>query len=77
MLTGKRFRLNLATLAIENLFDHRVAVQVPLGTTITVLSGPHPHDSRMMDVLWEHRPLVMFAEDVVRCGQEIGDGEKA
>lgn len=71
MLTGKRFRLKTTTLAIENMVDARVAVHVPAGETVVVLSGPRPDDRRMVDVLWNNKSLVMFAEDILTRGQEI------
>ncbi len=43
MLTGKSFRLKSETLAIENMADQRIAVHIPAGATITVLSGPKPN----------------------------------
>jgi hypothetical protein len=77
MLSGKKFRLNNTTLAVENMAEERRAVQVPAGETITVLSGPKPSDSRMVDVLWNNRTLLMFLEDIQRRGQEISDSSGA
>jgi hypothetical protein len=72
MLTGKRFRLNTAILGIETIEGQRRAVQVPSGDIVAVVSGPAPDDRRMLDVLWNDRPLVMFAEDLTARGHEIG-----
>jgi hypothetical protein len=74
MLTGKRFRLTTATLGIERIDGHRTAVQVPPEEIVVVLSGPRPDDRRMVEVSWDGRTLVMFAEDVQTRGQEIGLG---
>ena len=71
MLTGKRFRLNRETIAIETLGETRSVVMVPSGETVLVLHGPTPDDKRMVDVLWKSRTLVMFAEDIQRRGQEV------
>jgi hypothetical protein len=73
VLTGKRFRLKTSTLGIETIDCHRTAVEVPANEIVTVLSGPRPDDRRMIDVSWDERTLVMFAEDIQERGQEIGD----
>ena len=73
MLTSKRFRLKADTLAIESSGENRVAVTVPGQEIIEVVSGPRPDDKRMVDVRWNDRILVMFAEDVDGRGQEITD----
>jgi hypothetical protein len=77
MLSGKTFRLTVQTLAVENTADGRRPVHVPASETVTVLSGPKPDDRRMVDVLWKERRLVMFAEDIMGRGQEIGDSSGA
>jgi hypothetical protein len=74
MLAGKRFRLTVTTLGIENLVFHRQAVQIPEDEVITVLSDPRPDERGMIDVLWNNRTLVMFAEDIEARGQEIVGG---
>ena len=70
MLTGKRFHLVIEILGIETNGDNnRVAVMVPGGETVTVLSGPRPDDMRMVDVRWGDRKLVMFYEDIQKRGE--------
>jgi len=72
MLTGHRFRLLVETLGIESTDeDHRIAVLVPAGETITVLSGPRPDDKRMVDVQWGDKKLVMFYEDIQKRSDEV------
>jgi hypothetical protein len=72
MLTGHRFRLLVETLGIESSDeDHRIAVLVPAGETITVLSGPRPDDKRMVDVQWGDKKLVMFYEDIQKRSAEV------
>ena len=72
MLTGKRFRLMIETLAIETASDgKRITVAVPGGEVVRVLSAPRPDDRRMVDVLWDRRALVMFAEDIERRGELV------
>ena len=70
MLTGKRFKLEISTMAVESVDGKRVAVTVPAGETIKVVSGPR-HGDRMMDVLWDGRVVMMFAVDVEERGTEV------
>jgi len=72
MLTGKRFKLNERTLAIEILNVDRKAVSVPIGTIITVVPCT-AEASQTVDVLWGDRTLEMFACDVNMRGTEIID----
>jgi hypothetical protein len=72
MLTGHRFRLLVETLGIEAIDDdHRIAVLVPAGETITVLGGPRPDDKRVVDVQWRDKKLVMFYEDIQKRSDEV------
>ena len=75
VLTGKRFRLTRDTLGIEGSHENRAAVSVPAGEVVLILSGPRLYDQRLVDVLWGKRPLVMFAEDIERGGEEVGPDE--
>ena len=75
MLTGKRFRLKTPTLEIETIDGKRTAVSVPVGAIIEVTHGPSPTDSRMLDVTWEGKALVMFHDDIkTRGGDPNGNG---
>ena len=71
MYTGKRFRLKQEILGIEIVNSERVAITVPMGQLLKVLSGPRPDDKRMVDVLWGERTLVVFTEDLEQRGEEI------
>jgi len=71
LLTGKKFHLKQDTISIETLGDSRSVVMVPSGEVVTVLHGPSPDDKRMVDVRWDDRTLVMFAEDIQRRGEEV------
>jgi hypothetical protein len=70
MLTGKRFRLTVATFCIESKVGRRQAIRVPVDSVLKVLSGPRP-DKRFVDVVWDQRVLEMFAEDLKERGVEI------
>jgi hypothetical protein len=71
LLTGRRFELERATLAIEVVDGHRRTISIPLGEVIKVVAGPTSQQDRMVDVLWQGRVLTMFALDVDVPGTEI------
>jgi hypothetical protein len=73
MLSGKRFRLKAETIAIETNGDKRIAIHVPAGSVVTVESDPRPDDRRMLDILWEGRKIVMFADDIRKRGEPVGE----
>ncbi len=64
MLTGKRYRLSSATLAIESSGNKRTAITVMEGEIIEVIRGPRPDDTRMVDIKWNGKELVMFLQDL-------------
>ena len=74
MLTGKKFKLERATLAITMVEGKRRAIAIPLGAIIKVVSGPTPGD-RMIDVLWDGKTVEMFAVDVDVRGTEIVEND--
>jgi hypothetical protein len=71
MLTGRRFRLKVDTLAIDSSGEKRIAVTVPAGAIIKVVRGTQPDQTSMFEVRWNGKVLVMFAQDVQRRGLEI------
>ena len=72
MLTGKRFRIERATLAVDGSGPKRRAITIPAGSIIQVISTRM--DTRgIVDVLWEDRTFEMFAIDVEVRGAEITD----
>jgi hypothetical protein len=70
MLSGKRLKLGIETMAVDTVDGKRMAVTVPAEAIIKVVSGPR-HGDRMMDVLWEGRVVQMFAVDVEERGTEV------
>jgi len=72
MLTGKRYRLNAATLAIDSSGNKRTAITMMEGEIIEVLKGPRPDDTRMVDVKWNGKELVIFVQDLYDRGEYIG-----
>ena len=72
MVTGERYLLKMATLALETINGRRIAVTVPADATIKVVSGLSD-GSQLLDVLWEGRVVAMFSIDVDRRGIEIAE----
>jgi hypothetical protein len=72
MLTGKRYRLTAATLAIDSSGDKRIAVTIMEGEIIEVTRGPRPDDTRMVDIEWNGKALVMFLADVHDRSEYVG-----
>ena len=73
MLTGKRFKLSNPTMALDIVDGKRVAITVPTGAVIKVVSGPSGEGDRLVDVVWDGRTVAMFAFDVNVRGAEIKD----
>ena len=71
MLTGRKFRLNRATLAIEYAEGNRSAVSLPSASVVQVTSGPTPTDTRMVDITWRGRQLIIFAVDLQERGEDV------
>ena len=72
MLTGKRFRLERATLAVDGVDGRRKAVTIPAGAILKIVSGPNNGDG-MVNVNWDGRTFEMFEVDVNVRGTEIDD----
>ena len=70
MLTSKQFRMDTPIAAIDAVEGKRIAIIVPAGAAIKVISPPREADN-MIDVLWEGRIVTMFAIDVEERGTEI------
>ena len=71
MLTGKRFKIERATLSVEAQSGNPKAVLVPAGALIQVLSEAAESPDALIDVSWEGRTVSMFAVDVDMRGTEI------
>ena len=70
MLTGRRFRLNTPTLALDETTIARTSVTVPAGSIIDVIDGPKP-DIPLIHVFWEKRWLLMYEQDLVARAEEL------
>jgi hypothetical protein len=73
MLTGKRFRLERATLGVGIRDDgKRRAVTIPVGSVIQLASGPD-NGNGMVNVRWDGQAIEMFLVDLDVRGSEIRD----
>ena len=73
MFKGKQFRIKTTTLVIIAVSNQRIPVAVPANATVEVIS--HTHGNRMIDVVWEGKTLMMFAQDIRERGEEITDSK--
>ena len=71
MLIGKRFKLEISTLAASemNRNGRLVLVTIPAGDIVKV-SGPRS-GVKLVDVLWEGRTLAMFIADLEQRATEV------
>jgi hypothetical protein len=76
-LAGRRFNLRERTLAIEVCFGGRMAVTIPAGAIIEVVSDSVVsgaiNDDQTIGVIWKNRKLEMFRCDVNMRGADIAD----
>ena len=73
MLTGKRFTISKATVALEANKGTRSLVTIPHGAIIEVTSAPAGPSIGTVAVCWEGRTLAMFAIDIEKRGIEIAE----
>jgi len=76
MLTGKRFSVTKATLALDAVV-RQGWITIPAGAAIRVIAGPNGEEDQMIDVLWEDRMLTMLAIDVTAGCEEIKERSSA
>jgi hypothetical protein len=76
MLTERRFKLLIATVAANDLNGKLALTTIPAGDIVKV--GAEPGDgARMVKVLWRGRTLVMFARDLKQRAIELKEGSAA
>jgi hypothetical protein len=68
-MRGYQFRMTTPTVAIENPNDPRI-LQVPIGTSVTVIGGPATGSS-VVDVEWDGRRVMMFTRDLLERAERI------
>ena len=73
MLSGKKFRLERCTVALDGIDSHHHRMMaIPAGEIVEVVSEPTTPGSTV-DVLWQGLVLTMFALDVAVPGTEIAE----
>jgi hypothetical protein len=71
--SGERFRIATALMGVDYAGDRGVTVIIPADAIIEVVSGPRLDNTRMVDVLWEGRPLSMFVQDILSRCQRVSE----
>ena len=71
--SGAKFRIVTALIGVDYTGEHGVAVIIPANAIIEVVSGPRLDNTRMVDVLWEGRPLTMFVQDILGRCQRVSE----
>lgn len=63
MVFHRTFRLTKDTIRIETMDNRQTAIMVPAGSIIDMVRLPTLTDTRLLDVRWRGRLLVMFYQD--------------
>jgi hypothetical protein len=71
--SGERFRVVTALIGVDYTGEHGVTVIISADAIIQVVSGPRLDNTRMVDVLWEGRPLAMFVQDILGRCQRVSE----
>jgi hypothetical protein len=58
-------------MGIETIDGHRVAVTIHEGAVVFIKSGPQLNDTRMVDIEWDNRQLVVFLVDLIERGELV------
>lgn len=71
MLTGRSFKLGVATLAVVDINGKRKSVTIPAGSIIKVVTDGSDLPNALVDVVVDGRVVAVFAEDIRTRGDEI------
>lgn len=66
-MLGESYRLNQQTIGLSSEADDRVSIFIPKNAVVTVIEGPL-NGNRMVDVKWEGRVVMIFADDLRERG---------
>ena len=69
-MRGQRYRMKTPTLAIMAHDGQNTPITIPKGGEIQVVDGPLDGD-RLVDVLWEYKPVMMFTTDIRERGERL------
>jgi hypothetical protein len=70
METKMKLRITRATIALDGISGKPTVVMIPMETILTVVPG-FAAGGKMVDVLWDGRPVQMFAIDLAMRGVEV------
>jgi hypothetical protein len=70
MTAGTRLRITRNTIALNVIDGKRIVVMIPAEAIISVLADFNGAD-RLVNVLWEDRPVEMFAIDLTARGNKV------
>lgn len=70
MTAGTRLKIDRNTIALNVVDGKRIVVMIPAEAILSVLPETHD-DDRMVNVLWEDRPIEMFAIDLAVRGNKM------
>ncbi len=71
-MRGQRFRFHTPTLAILAQDGHKIRIMIPQGAMVEVEAGPLD-GTRLVDVRWEGKIVMMFTIDLRERGARIDD----
>lgn len=78
MLNGKRYKLNNPTLALDLAGEKAVAITIPAGDIVQVISAPGQEQrERTVTVLWNSKTVQMFVIDIEMRGVELPEDHGA
>ena len=77
MLNGKRYRLNNPTLALDFAGEKPVAITIPGGDIIQVISVPGQERRPTVKVLWNSKTVQVFVVDIEIRGAELPEDHGA
>ncbi len=72
-MRGQRFRIQTPTLGILNNDGDKLPVTIPQGAIVEVIEGPLD-GTRIVDVTWEDKTVMMFTIDLRERGARIDGG---
>ena len=72
-VTGTRFNITTATIALEANNATRSLVTIPQGAVVEVTPAPPVEGMGTVAVLWEGRILAMFAVDIEKRGTAFAE----
>jgi hypothetical protein len=74
MSKGEKYRIATSTVAITSSKEGRAIVTIPKKAIVEVVSSVL-NDERLVEILYQDRPLVMFTRDLRERGQYLAGGK--